>query len=422
MPKIQITARGIRAALKNYTPFQSLVEYIWNGFDAQASKIEISYSANELGGIDSVSIKDDGYGIAHGKLQEKFESVFESKKALQNKLKRNLSALHGKNGIGRLTFFTFARNAYWKTVYADTEGNRTYDIYANAENINLYTGINTVPKKTELSTGTEVTFGGVYSLTKHDLETGFLDFLLSEFSWFLALNSQRGFSITLNGEPLDYRGHIADEENFEIIHDKTGTVFSITYVRWKEKLPKEPSRYYYLDSSGKEKWKEASAIKNKGDKFFHSMFIKSAYFDSFSFQTSEENGQDPLLGGARSDAQFRFMRKKTANYLRIKRKPFLDEFADKLVLEYENAQIISPSEKTGKRDISQIIRMLYKMQPRLFSSLNLEQKKMLVGLLELAIGSDKKADIPKIINSIIELSEEEQNELSEIFSRKDAPE
>ncbi|HBP00884.1 MAG: hypothetical protein UY41_C0040G0018 [Candidatus Moranbacteria bacterium GW2011_GWE1_49_15] len=415
MPKIQITARGIRAALKSYTPFQSIVEYVWNGFDAQASKIEINFTANELGGIDSITIKDDGYGIPHGKLQEKFETVFESKKALQSKLKKNLSALHGKNGIGRLTFFTFARNAYWKTVYADTGENRTYDIYANAENINLYTGINAIPKRTDLPTGTEVFFGGVHSLTKYDLENSFQDFLLQEFSWFLALNSKRGFSITVGGIPLDYKKFVADSEEFELNHEKTDIPFSVTYVRWKEKLPKEPSRYYYLDSLGQEKWKESSAIKNKGDKFFHSVFIQSPYFDSFAFQSAEDDGQNALMGGTRSDSQFRFMRKKVANYLRIKRKPFLDEFADKLVLEYEKADIISRKEDAGHKDISQIIRMLYKMQPRLFASLNTEQKKMLVGLLELAAGSDKGSDVPLIINSIIELSNEEKNELAEIF-------
>jgi len=415
MPKIQITARGIRSALKNYTPFQSITEYIWNGFDAQASKIEIHYSANELGGIDSISVKDDGYGISHEKLQEKFESVFESKKALQNKLKKNQSAIHGKNGIGRLTFFTFARNAYWKTVYNDNGENRTYDIYSNAENINLYTGINTTPKKTELPIGTEVIFSGVHSLTKHDLETSFLNFLLQEFSWFLALNSERGFSLTLNETEINYKDFIADMEEFEINYKKTETFFNVTYIRWKDRFLKESSRYYYLDSQGKEKWKETSTIKNKSDKFYHSMIIRSPYFDAFGFQSAENDEQNSLLGGTRSDSQFRFMRKKTANFLRIKRKPFLEEFANTLISEYKNAKIIKTEDTKNPTDISNLIKILYKMQPRLFSSLNLEQKRIFVELLELATSSDKRKDIPEIIGKIIELSEDEKNELTEIF-------
>ena len=48
MPKIQITARGIRAALKKYTPYQSIAEYIWNGFDAEASEIRINFTAYDI--------------------------------------------------------------------------------------------------------------------------------------------------------------------------------------------------------------------------------------------------------------------------------------------------------------------------------------------------------------------------------------
>ncbi len=415
-PKIQITARGIRAALKRYTPLQSIAEYIWNGFDAQATSIEIIYTNNELGGIDSITIKDNGYGIPHSKLQEKFEPVFESKKSLQTKLKKNISTIHGKNGIGRLTFFTFARNAYWKTTYKEGNDNFTYDIYANAENINLYTGINTIPKKVETPIGTEILFSGVHSLTKHDLESTFLDFLLKEFSWFLALNSKRNFSIIINGTPLDYKNFIEDKEDFEILHEKTSTKFSVNYIRWKDKLLKEPSKYYYINSDGKEQWKESSIIKNKGDRFYHSIFIQSEYFNSFGFQSNENDIQNSLITGTRSDSQFRFMRKKIANFLRVKRRPFLKEFAKELILEYKKNNIISSKKETEQDSISNVIKILYEMQPKLFSSLNIEQKKMLVGLLELAISSDKKGGIPEIIGTIIDLEDQEKEELATIFS------
>ena len=46
---VNITSKGIQKVLQNYTPKQALAEYIWNGFDAKSDKIEINYSANELG-------------------------------------------------------------------------------------------------------------------------------------------------------------------------------------------------------------------------------------------------------------------------------------------------------------------------------------------------------------------------------------
>ena len=412
MPKIQITSKGIRAALKKYTPYQSLVEYIWNGFDAQASIIEINYNSNELGNIETISISDNGYGIPHNKLQDKFEPLFESKKALENKLKKNLSAIHGKNGIGRLTFFTFARNATWKTVYSENEKNLTYEIYANSENINLYTGINAVARQTTQPSGTTVTFSGIHGLSAPQMEEKFNEFILKEFAWFLALNEQRNFSIIINGIPIDYKDIVADSEKFELTHEKTNTVFNVSYIRWDQKLNNEPSRYYYLNSVFKERWKEPTAIKNKGEQFYHSIFIESKYFDEFGFQSSEIEKQAALIVGTRSDAQFRFLRKKLANILRIKRRPFLKGFAENLVLEYEQKNILPAA---SKHKLKEIIKMLYEMQPKIFTSLNLEQKKMLVGLLGISLESNKEEMITELLSNIIELTENEKTEIKQLF-------
>lgn len=408
MPKIQITAKGIRAALKKYAPHQSIAEYVWNGFDAQASTIKIDYSANELGNIDVITISDDGYGIPHSKLQEKFEPLFESKKALENKLKKNLSAIHGKNGIGRLTFFTFARNATWKTVYEENGQNLSYEIYANSENINLYTGVNAIPRQTTESTGTTVTFSAVHGLTAPQLEEKFQEFLLKEFGWFLALNSKRHFKIIVNGIEIDYKNIVADSEQFELIHDQTGTVFFVSYIRWSQRLNNEASRYYYINSEHKERWKEPTTIKNKSEQFYHSIFIESHYFDSFGFQSAEIEKQEALLAGTRSDSQFRFLRKKLANMLRIKRRPFLKGFAEQLLLEYEEKNVLA---NDASEQLKDTIKTLYEMQPKIFTSLNLEQKKILVGMLGMLISSAQKSSVPDFLATVIELTPSELEEL-----------
>jgi hypothetical protein len=411
-PRIQITAKGIRAALKKYVPYQSLTEYIWNGFDAQASVIKIDYTANELGNIETLTITDNGYGIPHSKLQDKFEPLFESKKALENKLKKNLSAIHGKNGIGRLTFFTFARNASWKTVYTENEKNLTYEIYANAENINLYTGVNATPHATTEVPGTTVSFSGIHGLTSYQLEDKFQEYILKEFAWFLALNRHRDFAIIINGVAVDFKNIIADSEKFEIEHPETKTVFFLYYVRWEQRLNNEPSRYYYLNSEHKERWKEPTAIKNKGEQFYHSFFIESAYFNAFSFQSDDSQTQETLIAGTRSDAQFKFLRKKLANILRIKRRPFLKGFAEQLLLEYEQKNIL-PAD--AKENLKQTIKILYEMQPKIFTSLNLEQKKILVGLLGILLESNRNETVAGLLGGIIELTTDEQNELTQLF-------
>ncbi|MEI8344086.1 MAG: ATP-binding protein [Candidatus Moraniibacteriota bacterium] len=414
MPKIQITAKGIKSALKKYTPYLSIAEYIWNGFDAQASEIKINYVSDELGNLESFTISDNGYGIDHAKLQEKFEPLFESKKALENKLKKNQSAIHGKNGIGRLTFFCFARNADWKTVFEKAGSNLTYDIYANAENINLYTGISAMPRKSELPTGTEVTFTGIHSLSGFGLQEKLSEFLLKEFAWFLVLNSGRNFSISINDAPLDCESLIAEKEQSQIVHEKSQTVFNLTYVHWNEKSSNETSRYYYLDENQSEKWKETTAIKSKGEQFYHSVFVQSSYFNSFAFKKSAaQENQQPLIAGTRSDSQFRFLQKNLANLLRVKHRPFLKSFAQELASEYTQKNILTsnPHEK-----LALTIQTLAEIQPRFFTSLNLEQKKFLTNTLNLLLQSNQLSQLTNILNSIVELNPEEKAELEELFN------
>jgi len=77
---IHITTPGIRKALKRYGYEQAISEYVWNGFDAQASKVDIIIDANEIGHIEQICIIDNGYGIDFAKLKTKFEPFFESEK------------------------------------------------------------------------------------------------------------------------------------------------------------------------------------------------------------------------------------------------------------------------------------------------------------------------------------------------------
>lgn len=60
---------------------QAFVEYIWNGFDAGATEINISYvQANELGALESVCVSDNGKGINKNLLEFTFGAFLDSQK------------------------------------------------------------------------------------------------------------------------------------------------------------------------------------------------------------------------------------------------------------------------------------------------------------------------------------------------------
>ena len=137
MQEVSITTEGIQKNLKNFKPLDALCEYIWNGFDAQANKIEIKLHTNQLRLIDKISIIDNGTGLASEELGNKFKPFNDSKKAGNSK-KANHTLPHGRQGIGRLTFFAFAQSARWNTVYEKVGNNYEYYIEMEKESLNKY--------------------------------------------------------------------------------------------------------------------------------------------------------------------------------------------------------------------------------------------------------------------------------------------
>jgi hypothetical protein len=125
---VNITSTGIKKVLRLYNEKQALAEYIWNGFDAKADTIRIDYTYNELGTLESLKVSDNGYGINFAYLKDKFNPFYESEKAMEQRIHLHKSTMHGKNGVGRLTFFTFAHHAEWNT----TVKQKGYTLYINS--------------------------------------------------------------------------------------------------------------------------------------------------------------------------------------------------------------------------------------------------------------------------------------------------
>lgn len=102
---------------KNGDSFDGLTQIIYNSLDANASEVEIFISENELSGIETIKVVDNGTGIpAPDKKNPKdpFLNLGYSNKRIsdQNAFGRNI---HGKAGEGRFKAYTLGQNLEWKT-------------------------------------------------------------------------------------------------------------------------------------------------------------------------------------------------------------------------------------------------------------------------------------------------------------------
>ena len=419
---VNVTSNGIKKILSNYEKPNSIAEYIWNGFDAKANTVNINYTVDNFGSLEFLEIIDNGYGINHNKLNSKFKPFYESEKSIKVSAPKHTSTMHGKNGVGRLTFFTFAHSAKWLTSFNDGKKNETNSIIINSNELTDFK-VESVGNESDI-TGTIVTFTNI-QISENEMDKVIIPFLIREFCWFLELNKHKNFKITINDIPVNYESNVAErDEKISITYSDSKsnnkTIFNIKFIQWRESLHQEYSKYYFLNDKGNEVYKDHTTLNKKGDEFFHSVYIQSDYFKDFDFNSSENESQVKLFGKAKSSPEYRYLTKEINQILRQKRKPFLRQFADKLIEQYEETGILPNyktewEEKYKKEDLIETLKSLYEIQPKLFTSLSINQKKTFVRFLDLLLDSNEREDLFKVLDEILDLSTKEREDLAKIF-------
>lgn len=420
MKKVQLTSDGIKKHLASTTPVQSCAEYIWNALDASATDIQISFESNEIGGINSITICDNGIGIPFEILDNTFGLFLDSAKKNQRQSSKRISSeTHGKDGIGRLTFFSFARNAEWQTVY-EREGKKyRYTIRIGSSDLVSYPA--DVPEEIDIKTptGTTVYFYNINSSVTNPEDPDFRLFLVCEFCWKLLLKSD--LKISLNGNPITAQENIS--ENVFLCPLMTmNPVSSVRLIRWTNKLHREFSRYYFLDSSGKERFTDFTSLNKKGDAFYHSVYIHSSFFDNFVFDAGPENQASfDMEENSPKNEWFKAVKKVADDFLRESRKNFLKISKDKIIDIFVERNIFPTFNEKNKWDVlrhnqlTETIGELYNIQPSLFTGGSIDQKKILIRLIDQLLDSSEAESLYQIIGQVLDLEQAEKEALLDIL-------
>lgn len=386
-----------------------IAEYIWNGFDANASVIKINYDSNEVGFINSFQIIDNGTGIKFEELDETFGNFNVSKK--MNSFS-NTGFVKGKKGKGRFSFTSFCNKAIWETTYESSDDNfLSYKLEINKEDSQNYSTDDKVISKVK-ETGTLLTLSDFYSLTSDMLEeNSFENYLANEFGWFLYLNKEQDFKIIINGTKLYYDDIIIDNEDDVI---KIGDFeFKTSYIQWKENIG-DKYFYYFLNKEKKESARKHTSFNNKAIDFHHSVYIESDYFDDFKITKKDEPS---VLEKNQTDAVFKALVAILNEKILEKEKHFIrNSQAENLIEKFNKSKILplfksNDYEQLRKQDLENVIKDIYCIQPKIFQNLNSTQSKTLVGFLNLLLDTEQRDNILDILESVVNLSDEERETL-----------
>jgi hypothetical protein len=385
---------------------KALAEFIWNGFDARATEIHVDFEGNELGHLASFSIKDNGTGIDFRTIDETFGNFLDSNK--RDPFNRE-NFQKGRKGKGRYAFSIFANSCNWSTTFIGPDDKTLqYTIVINKGDLQNFAIEDTVIAN-GARTGTVVTFSNIFDLSSKSLSTkDFKDYLSSEFGWFLFLNRERNCNIIINGEKLDYNEMIGDSE--ELVHEIGEDQFKVFFIRWNQKIG-DKYYFYFLSQEHKEAAKKHTSFNNKAIDFHHSVYVESAFFNNFH-ETIDDN---PVLGFSennQSHPSFKALSKSLNALVLEKEKHYIrDVQADRLIQDY-HTKAIFPDPKIKTDELEAVVKEIYCAEPRIFQSSNNQQSKALLGLLNLLLATGQNEHIIEVIESVVDLTEEERENLS----------
>nr|WP_309876516.1 ATP-binding protein [Chryseobacterium sediminis] len=367
-------------------------------------------------------ISDNGHGIEFGNLDKTFGFFLDS---LKRQSFQRSSYIKGKKGKGRYSFSTFANKAVWNTAYLKDEVILEYDIVIRKENKDVFEDINHVKSK-RTHTGTNVILSGIYELdASHFYDDKFSNFLADEFGWFLFLNRDLGYDLKINGISVNYEHLIADNEKKEILikdGNSDDHSFFITYIRWENKIG-DKYYYYFLNDGKRECAKRLTSFNNNAIDFHHSVYIESSFFNNFEAENNISEIEDSLFFKNQNHPVFKTLITRLNGYLNSKQKEYVKGIgADELILKFEKHQVFpkfsnNKYDQDRKKDLVNVIKELYTVQPKIFKGLKEEQERTFVGFLNLLLDTDERENILGIIESITHLTTEEREELTDVLKR-----
>jgi len=412
MSELKINKQSIRTELKSFEdkPYNCLFEYVWNSFDAGATKINIDFDVpvEGIGYVTNLVITDNGKGWDFS--NKNAETFLSSSKALLNTNDKTLPK--GKYGRGRYVFIWVAD----KITILSKKKSITLNHSTKIENGTTTTNIK----------GTKIHFQDVNQKLSDSLlsEKVLFEELLFEFGWFIIAN--KNYEITVNGKKLEVSPNIKsetilDQNNLpDNIKKQLTSPIQIRIVLWNKK-PSEYSKFYFLNGKENEVFKSNTGFNKKKDEFWHSIYITSSLFSQVVNLDEKESDQTTFDFG---DKKIKNLQKQLILHIKKQlinlRKPYLIEQSEFLLDDLKQGGLLPNLHEFGIYDeesYGDLIKTIYTISPSLFSGKGASEKKFICATFAGLLSTQDDILIKTIMEQLQELTDDEKNDLLNILNR-----
>ena len=231
-------------------PSVGIAELIWNAVDADATRVRVWLREAPVGGVGSVEVDDNGTGIDVTRVDDAFEKLGGSWKAVK-KVSDDGRVLHGRSGKGRFRAGSIGRLCRWNTVNKAIDG--TIHSFGVSIDVGNLTDVVIAPSEKEQSsaeTGTRVVVSEIHTPYSKAFDEDILkERLTEEFGPYLL--QYPDVVIEVHGERLDPTSLISHQE-FEIlpsvnVSDHKVCDVGLRLVEWKKRAER---RIFLCEADG----------------------------------------------------------------------------------------------------------------------------------------------------------------------------
>jgi Histidine kinase-, DNA gyrase B-, and HSP90-like ATPase len=411
MSKIHVTAqRDFLESLTKSKPLDGLAEIIWNGFDANASHVQVFLEFNEMNGIESIKVRDDGYGVAREKVESYFGHLGASWKKAE--IRQNGRSLHGKNGKGRFKAFGLGEQVEWNTSYAQNGKIFSYKIKGRAQSLDDF-DISDPFESNSAIVGTEVS---ITNLSKDFRSLG-VDYAPQELAKKFAayLTEYSNLRLEYNGKKIDPSTAQTYHRNYPLgeflLSDGRSVSAEVSVIEWN--IASERS-IHLCDAKGISLY-ELAGQKIRAPGFNFTVYLKSEFFRDL------DSKNQLVLTDLDADVQriVTAAKNKTKEHFRLrlleKQSKTIDRWKTEHIYPYEEKSNLDPVE-IAERQVFDILAVNVESYLPSFDDADEKSKKFTFRLLAQAI-KDNPDSVQKIIGEVLGLKKADQDDLAELLKK-----
>ena len=120
---------------RSKNPLSAIAELIWNALDAEADVVEIETVENQMGGLEKIIVKDNGFGLPYEYAFTSFGSLGGSWKRDKQMTDISHRLIHGQNGRGRFQAFSIGNCCDWRFTYSENDERFQYTVSGQSSDL-----------------------------------------------------------------------------------------------------------------------------------------------------------------------------------------------------------------------------------------------------------------------------------------------